>query len=264
MIKLYTGCLLMIAIMAVSAACAVALPYDAPLGVPVASKQNPNVSIDLKDIEIKSAIEALFRNTGKNFAVDPSVGGSISSVSFKDVPFDTALKNLTRTTGLTYRMDGDIYLISKRADPGSVVPPNPYNNQPPPPEADMTYADTTKSEQIIDKVPLNYTSASEILAVMGGGDSRGYGSAGGSNTGYGGYGGGYGGGGYGGSNTGYGGGGFGGYGGGGYGNNYGGGSGYGSGSGYNTGGSSYGGYGGGYGNYGGYGGGSGTGNYRTW
>lgn len=260
MVRLYTGCLVLIAIMAVSAAYAdITLPYDAPLTTPVATKANPNVSIDLKDIEVKSAIEALFRNTGKNFAVDPSVGGSISSVSFKDVPFDTALKNLTRTTGLTYRMDGDIYLISKRADPSSIQsPPNPYAQTPVSENIELA-ADTTKSEMIIDKVPLNYTSASEILAVMGGG-GRDYGSAGGYNNG-----GnvGYGGGGYGGTTGGYG-----GYGGGGYGNNYGGGGGYGGygggyggGGGYGTG-NVYGGNGGGYGNYGGYGG--GTSNYRTW
>lgn len=263
MVRLFTGCLLLITILAMSTAYAGTLAFDGP----AAAKPELSVSIDLKDIEVKSAIEALFRNTGKNFAVDPSVGGSISSVSFKDVPFDTALKNLTRTAGLTYRMDGDVYLISKRNDPKTVVEtPNPY---PPAPETYNPETDTTKSELVIDKIPLNYTSATEILSMLSGESGTGgynssFGGYGGGRSGYG-SGSGYGAGNYGGGQSGYGRNYGSGYGGSNYGGSNYGGSGYG-GSGYGG----YGGYGGGYGGYGsGYGGGGGGyggggGGYRTW
>ena len=72
------------------------------------------VSLELKDIDVKSAIESLFRNTGKNFAIEPDVVGTIPSMSIKDVRFDIALKSLTKTANLVYRIDNDIYLISKR------------------------------------------------------------------------------------------------------------------------------------------------------
>ncbi|MHB9036087.1 MAG: secretin and TonB N-terminal domain-containing protein [Armatimonadota bacterium] len=225
------------------------------------AKSSETISLDLKDVDVRSAIEAVFRNTGKNFALDPNVAGTIPSVSFRDVPFETALKSLTKTAGLVFRMDQNIYLISKKPEvasaPESVGPPSGS------PEVESP---TSSPDVVIDKVPLNYSSPSEILAVMGGG-GREYGGFGGGYGGYGGYGGGMGGygGGYGGMG-GYGGGMMGGVGNlgfGGMGGGYGGGSSYG---GYGSSGSSYGGYGGYGGNYGsGYGSNSGSSGYsRRW
>ncbi len=37
-----------------------------------------NVNLELKDTDVKSAIEALFRNTGKNYAIDANVQGTRS------------------------------------------------------------------------------------------------------------------------------------------------------------------------------------------
>lgn len=206
------------------------------------------VNLDMRDIDIRAAIEALFRGTGKNFAIDPNVSGTVSSVQFKDVSFEVALRNLTKTAGLVYRVDNasNIYIISKKPETQ------------PRPETGITamtpvstYIDApTEKEVKIEKVPLNYTSASEILAMLGSGGREyggftGYGGYG--NQGYGGYGNqGYGGyGGYG--SRSYGNQGYGGYGG--YGNNYGGYGGYGNYGGYGTSNS----YRGGYGGYGGYG-----------
>ena len=206
------------------------------------------VNLDMRDIDIRAAIEALFRGTGKNFAIDPNVSGTVSSVQFKDVSFEVALRNLTKTAGLVYRVDNasNIYIISKkpeaqpRVDTG-IVGMTPVTG----------YVDTTTEKEVkIEKIPLNYTSASEILAMLGGGGREyggfvGYGGYG--NQGYGGYGySGYGGypgyGGYGGYGTRS-------YGGYGYGNNYGGYGGYGNYGGYGTSSS----YRSGYGGYGGYG-----------
>ena len=206
--------------------CAVAQAADAT---------NPTVNLDLKDVDVRSAIEALFKNTGRNFAIDPLVTGVIPSLSFKDVAFDQALRNLVKTAGLVYRQDGDIYLISKKPDATSTAGVATAV------AVDTAVVDTTTApETQIEKVPLSNTGAGELLSMMNGNNSGG------------GYGGGMGG--YGGSMGGYGGG-MGGYGGGmgGYGNSsrggYGGGSSYG---GYG-GSSSRGGYGGGS-SYGGYGG----------
>jgi hypothetical protein len=131
-----------------------------------ATASSPNVNLEMKDVDIRSAVEALFRNAGKNYTIDQDVTGTVSSLSIKDVPFDAALKNLTKSVGLIFRVDnnGEIYHISKRPEVsgrdgigGSPMPAPPIE---PPVEADDT---------IIEKIPLNYTSATEILAMLGSG-----------------------------------------------------------------------------------------------
>jgi len=222
------------------------------------SANKVTINLDLKDVDIRSAIEVLFKGTGKNYAIDPNVSGIIPSVSFKDVPFETALRNLTKSSGLVYRIDNDsnIYIVSKKIDPV----PNPSGGNLPPVTQPVDYVDgTTESEILIEKIPLNFTSASEILAMLGQDSGRDYGGYnqmygmsgfGGYNSGYGGnnsFGGGYGG---------YGGG-FGGFGG------FNGSSGFGGYPSSNIYGGGYNSYGGSniYGGYGGYGGSSG---YRRW
>jgi type II secretory pathway component GspD/PulD (secretin) len=155
------------------------------IGIPVyadelttAEKSDDNISLNLKDIDIRSAIEAMFRNSGKNFALDPSVAGlNVPAVSFTDVPFDTALKSLTRSMGLVYRIDQNIYIISKK--PETTLAAYTPSLEPTPEIEPLT----SSPDVIIDKVPLNYSSATEILAIMSGNTNNGFGN------GYGGYGG---------------------------------------------------------------------------
>lgn len=214
------------------------------------AKTSDTVTMDMRDIDIRAAIEALFRNSGKNFAVDANVEGVIPSVSFKDVPFDIALKNLLKSSGLIYRVDHNVYIISKRPETAQTTFETPPTEVP--------VADTEESTVRIEKVTLNYSSPREILDMMSN-SSRGYGGGYGMGNGSN-YGGGYGGG-YGGMN----GGGYGGFGGmnGGFGGGYGGFGG--SNGGYNRG---YGGYGsGGYSggwNQSGIIGGSGRSHHRSW
>lgn len=173
----------------------------------VADAQNL-VTMDIKDVDIRAAIQSLFQKSGKNYAVEPGVSGSISSLSLNGVPFDAALKAITKSNGLTYKINSsNIYIISRKAEVNTIniAPDNDSPNGAP---VDQPIADET----IIDKVTLTFSSGSEILAMMnananngmysgyggmmggyGGGMMGGYGNYGG----YGGYGGmmgGYGGG----------------------------------------------------------------------
>lgn len=196
------------------------------------------VSLDIRDIDVKAAIQALFRNSDRNYSIEASVSGTVPAMSIKDAPFETALKTLAKSTGLVWRRDTDgIYIISKKPETTPVVdrPVDPGSSQ-------LIVDQPITEETIIDKVPLNFSSATEILAAMSGDTSRLYGGSSQWGGGYGGTMGGVGMGSYGG---------YGGYGGyPGYGG-FGGSGGYGSSGGYGG----YGGYGGsgGYGGYGGYG-----------
>lgn len=209
--------ILVVALFIGSLACAVAF---------AAVDDNSPVTLDLKDVEVKSAIDALFRGRpGKNFTISQDVSGIIPSLSISNVQFDAALKSLLKASNLVYRIENGVYMISKKPDS------NPYASITDPtgvvaPGADATIDTTTTVESTIDKVPLNNMGASEMLSIMSGnsnqyGGGGGYGmmgGMGGMGGGMGGYGGGMGG--YGGGMGGYGGGGYGGrssYGGGGYG-----------------------------------------------
>lgn len=236
-----------------SAVLAAALILPIGVGVLAAEAEQSNVNLDLKDTDVKSAIEALFRGTGKNYSIDSNVSGVVSALSIKDVPFDTALRSLTKSAGLVYRQDGGVYLISAKPNAADVAAA-------PMPIADIPAVDATTDEPEIkiEKIPLNNLSASEILSMLNGADSNrtyggygmgswgmnNYGTSGRYGSGYGSYGSGYGS----------------------YGSGYGSyGSGYGSyGSGYNRYGSSYGSNYNSYGNRS-YGYGTSTyGNYRGW
>lgn len=134
----------------------------------------PNVNLDLKDTDVKSAIEALFRGTGKNYSIDSNVTGTISALSIKDVPFETALKSLTKSAGLVYRQDGGVYLVSVRPDTSNLVAASS-----PIPEAPYIDATTDEPEIKIEKIPLNNVSATEILSILNNSDTnRGYGGYG--------------------------------------------------------------------------------------
>lgn len=234
------------------------LSIGAPILAAGTSQTATNVNLELKDTDVRSALEALFRNTGKNYAIDAKVQGTISALSIKDVPFDSALKSMAKSAGLVFRQDAGVYIISLRPDTDQNANPGVS------PVAEVTPVDPTTAEPEVrvEKISLNNVSASEILAILQGGNLNGnmnVGSYGGGYGGYGGYGSSYG---SFGSSGGYGG--YGGYGGG-RNSGYGGYGGYGGSSGYGGYGGGYGGYGGGgYGGYGGrsgYGGGYGG---RTW
>ena len=82
-----------------------------------ATSSIPPVTLELKQTDVSAAVKTLFKGTGLNYAFESGAAtGTISSLSFKDVPFDQALRSLLKTAGLVYRIDGNIYLISKKSD----------------------------------------------------------------------------------------------------------------------------------------------------
>ena len=204
------------------------------------------VTINLKDIPLRSAIDALFTGSGLQYSIDPNVPNVPVTLNIRDIGLQAALRLIIRQAavaqpGLTSAKEGDIYVIKIRRE--AIAPPTTAEE--PPPE----YTEQA-TEFNWERIPIQFnnvavfvlafggrmlpTEDQVIMSQMGGmgggyGGMGGYGGGmGGMTGGLGGYGSGYGG--YGSGLGGYGGGGYGGYGGGGYG-------GYGGG---------YGGYGGGY------------------
>lgn len=211
----------------------------------IAQAQNAaekRINLEFRNTPVKAAIDALFRSAGLNYALDPSVTGTIT-VSLKDVPFDQALNVVLMQAGLTRRKEGEVYYIKPKATDSTGVTPTTAVTP------DLSSTSTAVEQPVqtevkIEKITLQYADAVDMSQIFGGQafSSRSSGLSGGGYGGGGYGGGGYGGGGYGGGYGGYGGG-YGGYGGGGFGMSSGFGSfggGYGMSSGFGSYGSSFG------------------------
>jgi hypothetical protein len=226
---------------------------------PRTPEPNAKITLDLKGVPFRMAVEALFEKTGLQYAVEPAMPNIPLTLSLRDVDFTTALRTVTRLGGGTYRKEGPIYILGPRIAQPPATEPTAETLAPETPAAPEA------ATQTWEKIPVLFNSYAVMAYAFGGqilpteeqvlaGRSSGYGD---------GYGGGRGG--YGGNSLGgLGGGGLGGLGGGGYGNLGGYGGGYGGlGGGMGGYGGGMGGYGGGLGGYGGglggYGGGYGGG-----
>lgn len=184
-----------------------------------AVEDSPPVTLDLKDVEVRSAIDALFRGRpGMNFSVSQDVSGIVPSLSISNVPFDSALKSLLKTSGLVYRIENGVYMISKKPDSSPDASVAAVAVAAAVPGSDVAIDETTTVESTIDRIPLSNMGASQMIQIMtgssqqyggitmasgysggmmmgsyGGGSFGGMGGGYGSRGSYGGYGGGYGG-----------------------------------------------------------------------
>jgi hypothetical protein len=140
--------------------------------------------MELKDTRVGSAIEALFRGSGKNMAISSDIDLSKTvTATFKDISFEAALKTILKSDNLVYRVDGGVYMISNKPATSSsdIVPVT---------QVDTTIDNTTVVETQIEKIPLMNISASDVLAILKGetnknNTNQGYGMQGGMNQGYG-------------------------------------------------------------------------------
>jgi len=70
------------------------------------------VSLDLKDTDVRQAIDALFRGRNLNYSISQDVEGTIPSLAISNVPFETALNSLLKTAGLTSRSENSVIMIA--------------------------------------------------------------------------------------------------------------------------------------------------------
>jgi len=86
-----------------------AAPPTAP--APPAAK----VSLELKDVPLRQALQKLFQDTKLQLRVNADVPDRPVVVKIKDVDFETAVRILTRVGGAEYRKQGDQYTVRKGA-----------------------------------------------------------------------------------------------------------------------------------------------------
>jgi hypothetical protein len=120
------------------------------------------VTLELDNADIRYALKLLFNTTGASYTIEQTVRGVVS-VSLKDVGFRTALENLLRATGsdtpLTYRLEDGVYNITPKKIAAEFVDDkiHPGDDEKPP-------APITRPV----KIQLNFIDAHDLAQILGG------------------------------------------------------------------------------------------------
>jgi hypothetical protein len=90
------------------------------VGDPTARAEAPappraKVTLDLKDVPLRQALQKLFKDTKLQVSVNADVPDKPVVVKIRDVDFETALRIVTRVGDAEYRKQGDKYTVQKRA-----------------------------------------------------------------------------------------------------------------------------------------------------
>jgi hypothetical protein len=145
------------------------------------------VTLSLREVPLRAALQMLFEGSGRQHAVEPGVPNMPITLDIRDVPFDTALRMLTRLAGVTFSKDGEIFIVRQRQPAPELLAQNLYE-PPAPVEAAAAAGGPTW-----EKIPLNYIHPVVLAAVMGGQviptEDQVIGGPGGNGGGFGGYGG---------------------------------------------------------------------------
>jgi hypothetical protein len=120
------------------------------------------VTLSLRDVPLRAALQMLFEGSGRQHAVEPAVPNVPITLDIRAVPFDTALRMLTRLAGVTFSKDGEIFIVRQRQPAPELLAQNPYD--PPAPVEPAAAAGGATWE----KIPLNYIHPVVLAAVLGG------------------------------------------------------------------------------------------------
>jgi hypothetical protein len=133
-----------------------------------ATGEGPNrkLSLNLRDMPLRKAIEMLFTGSGLQWAVEPNVPDVPINLNVRDLNLQAALRLVVRLAsaqvpGLTQTRDGDVYVIRIRrpaVQAGAPIP-DPQISAPPPP---------TDTERGWEKIPVQFQDAMVIAVWMGG------------------------------------------------------------------------------------------------
>jgi len=160
--------------------------------------KDKKISLDFRNMDVRTALKTLFENAGYNYAIDPSVPSVLITLSLRDVTFDTALRVLLKQANLTYSKEaGDVYIVKSRmAETITATQPSTAETAP---------EEEKVAKSTVEKIPIVFADVYDIVSIFGGtlpttranqlgggfGGFGGYGSSGyGGYSSYGGFGGG--------------------------------------------------------------------------
>lgn len=84
------------------------------------------INLEVKDTPLSEVLQSLFKGTGYNYTIDPSVSALKVTAKLQNVSLDEALRTLVRASGVVYRVDNNVYTISAKTEsPAPVVAQRP-------------------------------------------------------------------------------------------------------------------------------------------
>ncbi len=87
-----------------------------------------NITLDLRDTPVRSALEMVFKDAGiKNYVIDNDVSGIIGRIEVTGQSVESALKLIIRANSdlLTYVIENDVYIVKKRKITSTSLPAVP-------------------------------------------------------------------------------------------------------------------------------------------
>jgi hypothetical protein len=120
------------------------------------------ITLDLRDVPFRTAIEALFERTGLQYAVEPAVPNIPVTLTVRDIDFTTALRTLTRLAGVTYRKESTIYVIGLRPPPTTQTDISSQELAP------TTSPEQQLADQTWEKIPILFNSYQIMAYAFGG------------------------------------------------------------------------------------------------
>jgi type II secretory pathway component GspD/PulD (secretin) len=129
---------------------------------PVAAAALPPVSLDLRDVPVRTALQELFQNAHVQYTIDPRVSGYVT-LKIADQPFDNALRLLMRVSGVPLRytvQEGGVYVVEPRPLPA----PQTYG---PPPVSQGTLAAEGPRQRQFATITLTYIDPFDLAQILG-------------------------------------------------------------------------------------------------
>jgi len=130
------------------------------------------VTFNFQDVPVRTVLQLIAEESGLNIVVADTVGGSVT-LRLINVPWDQALEIVLRAKGLDQRRDGNVVWVAPQAELSA------YELA----QANARIALENSGEVVVEYIPINYGSATDLVQIIQGNNQSGGGSGGGGGAG---------------------------------------------------------------------------------
>lgn len=122
------------------------------------------ITLDVRDADLRSVLITIFNQAGINYTLAEDVRGSVTAY-IEDQPVDQTLRVILSPRGYVWRIDGGVYLVSKKAEPKQedfryVPPADPIQPE--------IVSDNDSLDVKTEKIALNYIDAYDLVDMLRG------------------------------------------------------------------------------------------------
>ncbi|HOK55183.1 MAG TPA: secretin and TonB N-terminal domain-containing protein [Armatimonadota bacterium] len=156
--------LVLLTVLSVCLAAVPALAQTTDENVNDSALSQKRITLNVRDADLKTVLMSIFNQAGVNYTFAAEVQGMVTA-NIDNQPVDVALRLLLSPRGYTWKKTGDVYIVAKREEVEK-----PIGGQYEPPSIDIS--DPITEEVRLEKIPLNFVDAYDIVAILNGEDTR--------------------------------------------------------------------------------------------